>query len=281
MRGEVSDFRRIGDILPEVLASAPALTGVGAGFPFLPPERGGLHPGELITIAGASSSGKTALALGLADHIAAGREARPVGLFALADEVQQLALRLLANHSGVKSTALRSGVRQWKQTKVLRSLEHLKTAPLAVFRGIDFSILSILDQARAARRHGGFDLLIVDYLQLLEDPETAYDNRQDILSGLVRRLKYVAKELEVPVVVVADLECDTSRRPSLADLGSCDVLAEHSDLVLLIHRPELWNLGNSLEPAEVLVAKDRRGPACTFTTEWVREFATFLELIAA
>lgn len=282
MQPEPLGFRTFGDILAEAFDADSLVPEVGVAFPFLPPGRRGLKPGELVTLAGPASSGKTALALGLADHIAVGKEARPVGFFALADSIENLAMRLIAQHAQVSSASLRyRGNVQWQGTQVKRALEELKSAPLNISELTDFSVHSVVKRAELARQRGHLDLLLIDYIQLLENPSSSYDSWIDAFASVVRELKYAAKHLSVPVVVVSTMEEVSRDLPTLSNLGVPDVLAEHSDLVMLVHRPEPWSPDLPLEPAQVIIAKDRSGPTCQFDTQWIPELATFADLVAA
>ena len=255
------------------------LVGIPTGFPALDKLLGGLQKSDLIIIAARPSMGKTSLALGIVD--AALKKGYRVGLFSLEMSRIPIGLRLCGMLASIDIHALKTGTlskQQW--TMFAETAQRIEQLP---FWLDDSSILTI-EQARAKARHlkatKGLDLLIVDYLQLIQMPDA--ETRQQGVADASRRLKLLAKELEVPVVVLSQLSRDCvkeGRRPQLSDLRDSGAIEQDADIVLFVHREEVLNHDTEEKGiAEVLVRKHRNGPIGDLRLKFVDSFARFEDL---
>ena len=224
----------------------------------------GLQPSDLIVIAGRPSMGKTSLALGMAQH-AALHAGTVVGIFSLEMSKPQLVLRMLSSEARVDSHALRTGRLQkedwWRLAEAAGKLEQ---APIYIDDSGAVTVQQMRGKARRLKAERGLDLLIVDYLQLMQGKSDS-ESRQQEISDISRSLKTLAKELNVPVIALSQLSRAVEARkppvPMLADLRESGAIEQDADVVMFIYREEVYEPATERKGiAEILVSKHRNGP---------------------
>ncbi len=248
------------------------ITGVETGFHELDEMTSGLQPGELVIVAGRPSMGKTAFALNVAVNAAA-RTGLPVAIFSLEMSTESLVQRLMCSEAGVSMKNLRAGrLTREEHSRLANVLGPLSEAQLYIDDSPGLSALDIRARARRLRSEVQLGLIVIDYLQLMESHQTnrRERNRQQEISEITRGLKAMAKELNLPVVVISQLSRAPEtrggeRRPQLSDLRESGAIEQDADLVLMLYRAEFYNPDDESVrgQAEVMVAKQRNGPLGT------------------
>lgn len=273
-KGVRGDFTRAKDLvigglerLTKAAEGPEGIMGVPSGFTDLDKIIGGLQPGNLIVVAARPSMGKTALALGIAEHAALAEE-RSVAIFSLEMSGDELIQRLLSSTAIVDAGRIRSGrlaPEDW--SRVGRAADRLSAARLFIDDSEGVSLGEMRTKTRRLKSREGLDLMIVDYIQLMEGGTgRREENRVQEISAISRGLKMLARDLEVPIVVVSQLnrspDSRNDKRPMLSDLRESGAIEQDADLVLMIYRDEYYNPENSDDKgvAEVNVAKNRHGP---------------------
>lgn len=282
-------FQPLAQIFSETVADLEerpdkGLVGLPTGFTDLDERTRGLHPGNLVIIAGRPGMGKTSLALNIAHH-AAVNEGKAVGLFSLEMSQQELALRLLSSASEISFGSLRSGhmsQRQW--SKVIQAVRGLSGAPLFIDDSANPTLLEVASKARRLRAERGLDLLIVDYLQLM-NAGGRYESRTLEIAAITRSFKQLAKELDVPVIALSQLSRQperrgADRRPQLADLRESGSIEQDADLVMFVYREELYRPDDPEIKglAELIIAKHRNGPTGKVALVFLGETTKFCSL---
>jgi replicative DNA helicase len=290
--GRRQEFKVVGEVLDVELdklhrlsKEGTALTGTPSGFKDLDELTGGFQPGNLIVIAARPGMGKSALATNIAENASIGHK-RAVALFSLEMSETELAQRFIASQARIKGDELRKGrVSEGRWPKILEASQRLSQARLFVDDTSDLGILEIRAKARRlhAREPDGLGLVIVDYLQLMR-PDGRTDNRVEQVGQMSRGLKILAKELNVPVIALAQLnrnvEYRTDKRPLLADLRESGQIEADSDLVAFIYRDEKYNEDSEHEgEAELIVAKHRNGPLGKVTLTFRAEYPKFMNFV--
>ncbi|HKI87300.1 MAG TPA: replicative DNA helicase [Thermoanaerobaculia bacterium] len=250
------------DLLEERPASV--FTGLKTGFGDFDEITRGLNPGNLIILAGRPGMGKTTIALNMAEH-AAIREGKSVGIFSLEMSRDELGYRIIAAEADVPFKSLRSGhlsQKQWQ--KVVKTSKAMENAPLFIDDSANPSLLEVASKARRLRAERGLNLVVLDYLQLMQ-AGGRYENRNLEIAAISRGLKQLAKELEIPVLALSQLSRQPERRggdhrPQLADLRESGALEQDADLVAFIYRDEVYNEDTEDKNiAELIIAKHRNG----------------------
>ncbi len=281
-------------MLEEIHGKHSGVTGVPSGYKNLDDLTGGFQKSDLIIIAGRPSQGKTALALSIARNAALHRE-RPAGVavFSLEMSEQQLIIRMLSAVAKVNAHALRTGrlpEDSWKHLS--RNVGKLAEAKIFIDDTPSLGILELRAKSRRLKAEHDIDLIIVDYLQLVQGPKNA-ESREREISSISRSLKALAKEINTPVIALSQLnravESRTDRRPMLADLRESGAIEQDADVVLFVHRPETYGLqtisdeeGTTMSSegvAEIIIGKQRNGPTGTARLQFHKEYAGF-ELLA-
>ncbi|MCC5829538.1 MAG: replicative DNA helicase [Phycisphaeraceae bacterium] len=246
------------------------LTGLDTGFADLNKFTSGFHKGELIIVAARPSMGKTAFALNIAEHMAVDRK-MPVVVFSLEMSRVQLAQRMLCSRSGVDAQALRSNTLSPHDfERLFRAAPELSDAPLFIDDTPGLDLLSLKSKARRLAERHHIRAIFVDYLQLMSCPGSA-DNRQQEVSAISRGIKALARELDVPVVCLSQLnrgpESRDGNRPRMSDLRESGAIEQDADVVLMLHREDYYKpKGEDFQPsntAECIIAKQRNGPTST------------------
>ena len=282
-------FYRMGEVIMATLKTVERLhehkqlvTGVPSGFDDLDRLTAGLQPAELIILAGRPGMGKTALALNMAQHAALSAGKHGVAVFSLEMAKEQLVLRMLCAQARVDSAKVRGGFLSDRDFERLAiAAQQLGDAPIYIDDSPGLSVLELRAKARRLKRDASVNLsmVIVDYLQLMRGLGQT-DSREQEISQISRSLKNLAKELNVPVIALSQLnrqvEQRAERRPLLADLRESGAIEQDADVVAFVFREEAYHPENEEVHgiAEVIVAKQRNGPIgsikLTFRSEYTR-----------
>jgi replicative DNA helicase len=270
-------------ILESIHGSHSGVTGVPAGFTDLDNLTGGFQPSDLIIVAGRPSQGKTAFVLSLARNASVLHDV-PIAFFSLEMSVQQLVMRLMCAEARVDAHKVRTGrlpEDEWRKLSV--SVGRLYKAKIFIDDTPGLGILELRAKARRLKAEHNIGLVIVDYLQLMQGPRSAQSREQEI-SAISRSLKALAKELNIPVIALSQLnravEARTDKRPALADLRESGAIEQDADVVMFVHRPEMYGIeaedGQSTEGlAEIIIGKQRNGPVDTVKLAFVKQYARF------
>lgn len=255
-----------------------SISGLPTGFIDLDEKTAGLQNSELIIIAARPSCGKTAFALGLARHVAV-EEGHPVFVASLEQSRIELTERLLCCQACVDSHKLRKGhLSSEDMQKLIAAGGILQQAKIFIDDTPGLGMLKIAANARRLKLRHGIRLVIIDYLQLIE-PDNRRDSRQEQVSHISRRLKFLARELKLPVVALAQVnrtsEDRQDHKPRLADLRESGSLEQDADTVMILHRPEMYEPGQREGVIEVNIAKQRNGPTGEITLTFLKQFMRF------
>ena len=273
--------------IEQLQRSGSSITGVPSGFADLDEMTTGFQNSELIIVAARPSMGKTAFCLNLATHAAI--EGHGVAVFSLEMSKDSLVQRMLCAEARVDSQAVRRGMlRDTDFTRLARAAGILQNCPIWIDDTPALTLLEMRSKARRLKADNDLKLVIVDYLQLMRSPEYA-DNRVQEISDISRSLKQLARELEVPVIALSQLSRASEQRggdrmPLLSDLRDSGAIEQDADIVLFIHRPEMYRdlrekaeqAGDSLDgKAEVIMAKHRNGPTGSIDLFFHKQFTRF------
>jgi replicative DNA helicase len=265
------------------------LTGVGTGFSDLDKMTSGLHAGEMIVIAARPSMGKTSLAMNIAEHVTI-EQKLPVGVFSLEMTAESLVLRMLCSRSRVNLRNVREGFLAERDfPKLTGAAGKLASAPLFIDDSAGLSILQLRAKARRLALQHGIKLFVIDYLQLLHSTSRRADNRQQEIADISGGLKALAKELNVPVVVLSQLNREPEKReggakPRLSDLRESGAIEQDADVVGLLYKPgksggedDDGNVSEEqdAEKVNLLIAKQRNGPTGDVELTFLRSYTRF------
>jgi len=260
------------------------LTGVPTGFTELDRITNGLQPSDLIIVAARPSMGKTSFALNIAKYAALSRKV-PVVVFSLEMSKEQLAMRLLCSEAGVDSQKLRLGnLDEYDWDKLAQSAGQLSEARVFIDETPELNPAALKAIARRIQLEHGLGMIVVDYLQLMRAARRT-DNREQEIAEISRSLKAVAKEMDVPVLVCAQLnralESRGDKRPLLSDLRESGAIEQDADVVMFIYRDEVYNPETEdAGVAEIHVRKHRNGPVTTrpIRLAFVAQYTKFANL---
>lgn len=257
-----------------------SLTGVPTGFLDLDRMMSGLQRSDLVILAARPSMGKTAFALCAARNAAL--KGYHVLIFSLEMSSTQLSQRLISMESGVDSQKLRTGnLESSDWTKITSTIDRLGEASISIDDTPGMSLMEIKNKSRRMKAEQGLDLIVIDYLQLMEY-QGRVDSREQEISSLSRGLKQLARELDCPVMVLSQLsrasEKRNDHRPILSDLRESGAIEQDADVVLFLYRDEVYNPEDTEAPGEceVHVAKQRNGPIGMVTLLWQNQFTRFV-----
>ncbi len=260
------------------------ITGLRTGYDQLDALTAGMHPGDLIILAGRPSMGKTAFALNIMENVAFG-EKKACAIFSLEMSKEQLTERLLASVAKVNSLDMRKGrLRREKYADLYDAAGKLHDAKIWIDDSAALSVLELRAKARRLKAQHDIALVVVDYMQMMHGPRNA-ENRQQEISVISRSLKSLAKELKLPVLALSQLSRQVEqrggdRRPQLADLRESGAIEQDADVVMFVYRPERYGIteekGQSLEnTAEIIVGKQRNGPIGTVFLTFLKDYTRF------
>jgi len=258
------------------------ITGIPTGFHDFDRLTAGLQPSDLIVVAGRPSMGKSAFAASVSEHVGV-TEKLPVAIFSLEMSKEQLVQRMLCSHARVDANKVRTGfLSQSDWPRLTNAAGKLSEAPIYIDDSPALSILELRGKARRLKSQHDVQLIIVDYLQLLQSPTRA-ENRQQEIADISRSLKSLAKELNVPLVAISQLsrgpERREDRRPQLADLRESGAIEQDADVVTLLFREEFYTpTEENRGVAELTIAKQRNGPTGMVTLTFIKEYTRFENL---
>ena len=258
------------------------ITGVPTGFKELDEMMAGLQPSDLIIVAGRPSMGKTSLVLNIAQFVGT-KKAMTVGFFSLEMSKEQLFLRMLTSEAAIDGHRLRTGFlgeRDWP--KLTDAMSTLTQAQIFIDDTASIGVLEMRAKARRLKAEHGLDLIIIDYIQLMQG-RGRFENRVTEVASISRGLKGLAKELNVPVVVLSQLsrapENRPNRRPQLSDLRESGALEQDADVVIMIYREDVYEATEENQGvAELIMAKQRNGPTGSVKLAFIREYTRFENL---
>ncbi len=268
------------------------ITGVGTHLVDLDKMTRGFQPGDLIIVAARPSMGKTSLVLNICQHVATHpvpgtNQMGVAGVFSLEMSKEQLFMRMLSSEAGIDSFRLQSGqIGQREYGQITHAMETLAEAQLFVDDSAGVGVLEMRAKARRLQAEHGLNILAVDYVQLMTGRGKA-ENRTLELGAISRSLKGLAKELNVPIIVLSQLsrapEARSDKRPMLSDLRESGALEQDADVVIMIFREEMYKVDKSEKAesdgiAELIIAKQRNGPTGTVKTAFIAGQTKFMPL---
>lgn len=270
------------EIVDRLYSRQEKITGVPTGYTDLDNLLAGLQPSDLIIVAGRPSMGKTSLALGMAEQAALMGNAA-VGIFSLEMSRAQLVLRMLSSQAHLDSHAVRTGqLKQNDWVALTEAAGKLEQTKIFIDDSGNLTVQQMRGKARRLKSEHGLDLLIIDYLQLM-DGKGSSESRQQEISEISRALKALAKELDIPVVALSQLsravENRTDKRPMLSDLRESGAIEQDADVVMFIYRDEVYNPDSDDKGiANILVRKHRNGPIGEVDLQFHDRYAKFNDL---
>ncbi len=245
--------------------SAGTITGIGTGFMDLDELTGGLQKADLVIVAGRPSMGKTTFVMNIAEY-AAIQHKKPVLVFSMEMPADALMMRMIASLGQISLSDIRSGkLTDDDFSRIMSSVSLLSEAPLFIDDTPGLNPVELRSRARRlAREQGGLGLIVIDYLQLMRVPGFKVDNRTAEISEISRSLKELARELNVPVIALSQLnrslEQRADKRPVMSDLRESGAIEQDADLIVFIYRDEVYNSESQDKgTAEILIAKHRNG----------------------
>jgi replicative DNA helicase len=279
-------FKALKQILPDAVdridllhQSGGDITGIPTGYAEFDKLTAGLQPGELIIIAGRPSMGKTTLAVNIAENAAIGGKI-PTAIFSMEMPSQQLAFRMISSLGRVDQTHLRTGKfpdEDW--SRINTAVQLMSDAPIFIDDSPSLSPTEIRARARRLKREHGLGLIVLDYLQLMQ-VHGSTENRATEISEISRSLKALAKELELPVIALSQLnrsvEQRTDKRPVMSDLRESGAIEQDADIIVFIYREEVYDPETPRKGvADINIAKQRNGPIGSFPLTFVGRFTKF------
>ena len=258
------------------------MSGVPTGFAELDELTNGLHEGQMIVIAGRPGSGKSTMGLDVA-RSAAIKHLQPTAIFSLEMSKTEIAMRLLSAEARVPLHHMRSGSMtddDW--ARLARRMGEVAEAPLYIDDSPNLTMMEIRSKARRLKQRNGLRLVVIDYLQLMSGNKKS-ESRQQEVSELSRSLKLLAKELQIPVIAMSQLnrgaEQRTDKKPMLSDLRESGAIEQDADMVILLHREEQYEKESPRAgEADFIVAKHRNGPTKTVTVSSQLHYSRFVDM---
>lgn len=284
--GKTEDWKvAIGTIMSKLENSQTF--GVPTGYRDLDAMLRGLHPTDMVVLAARPSMGKTSLAMNIAENAALGKnkDHKPVavGVFSLEMSQEQLARRMLFSRARIP--AWREQIHKSDHGKLVAAADQLGKAKIVVDDSAGLDVMDMFSRARRMKRVHGIELIVIDYLQLLHDKRRMRDGRQQEVSSISNTIKQVAKELDVPVLILSQLSRAPEQggrdgKPRLSDLRDSGAIEQDADVVLMLTRPAFndahkGDIEQDDPLAEVIIAKHRNGPTGTVELNFFKEFTRF------
>lgn len=283
------DFASVGavvevtlDKITKLYENKAGLTGLPTGFRDLDRMTSGLQPSDLILVAARPSMGKTAFTLNIAQNVGV-RQHKTVAFFSLEMSQEQLVQRLLCQIAHIDSQKLRTGQlnsdEEW--TRLTDACDKLYESPIYIDDTPGISVAEMRSKARRLKSEHGLDLIIVDYLQLMQGRNA--ESRQQEISEISRSLKALARDLKVPLIALSQLsrsvESRQDKRPMLSDLRESGALEQDADIVSFLYREDYYDKETENQHiTEVILAKHRNGPVGSVKLYFKNEFTLFLNL---
>ena len=290
-RGKQS-FKSVSDLLPAIVDRIDKLhelgthiTGLSTGFTDLDNKTSGLQASDLIIVAGRPSMGKTSLAVNIAENVAMS-ERRGVAIFSMEMPAEQLVLRILSSLGRVDQSKVRTGrLSEDDWPRLTSTMNLLNEVKLYIDDTPALTPTELRSRARRLKREHDLGLIVIDYLQLMQVPGHR-ENRTNEISEISRSLKALAKELNVPIIALSQLnrslEARTDKRPVMSDLRESGAIEQDADLILFIYRDEVYNKDRTDNEgmAEVIIGKQRNGPIGTVMLTFLGQFTRFENYIS-
>ena len=283
------DYLSLADIMPGTLEEIDAiasrggqLSGVPTGFADLDAVTNGLHPGQMIVVAARPAIGKSTLGLDLA-RSASIHHGLTSAIFSLEMSRNEIAMRLLSAEASIALNHLRSGTMSdadWQ--KLARKMSAVSEAPLFIDDSPNMTMMEIRAKCRRLKQRHDLRLVVIDYLQLMSSGKKV-ESRQQEVSEFSRSLKLLAKELEVPVVAISQLnrgaEQRTDKKPMMSDLRESGSIEQDADMVLLLHREDAYERESPRAgEADFILAKHRNGPTANITVAFQGHYSRFVDM---
>ena len=289
-RRESEDYIRLAQLLPsaldeiEKISSGVAGEGVKTGFKDLDALTNGFHPGNMIVLAARPAVGKSTLGLDIARYASIHKRETSV-IFSLEMSRSEITMRMLSAEARVPLNNIRSGqLGEEEWARMARRMGEISDAPLFIDDSPNLSLMEIRAKSRRLKQRHNLKLIVIDYLQLMTSGKRV-ENRQQEVSEFSRQLKLLAKELNVPVVAISQLnrspEQRSDKKPMLSDLRESGSIEQDADVVILLHREDLYDSQNRSGEADLIVAKHRNGPTRTITVSAQLHLAKFTDMAAA
>ncbi|AMY11658.1 Replicative DNA helicase [Luteitalea pratensis] len=259
------------------------VTGVPTGFYDLDHKTSGMQPSDLVIIAARPSMGKTSFVINLAQN-AALEHGKTVGVFSLEMSKEQLFMRMLTSEARVDSQRLRQGMLLERDLPAIaQAAEKLSMAKIFIDDSASIGVLEMRAKARRLKAEHGLDMLVIDYVQLMQG-RGRFENRQQELTSISRSLKGLAKELHVPVLILSQLsrapDARADHRPQLSDLRESGALEQDADVVMFIYREDRYKGPEDQDTgeAEIIISKQRNGPVGTVKLAFISDYTRFENL---
>ncbi len=281
------DYVQLSTLLPQALDEIEAISkGVGAegvktGFKDLDTLTNGLHPGNMIVLAARPAVGKSTLGLDIARYASIHGGNTSV-IFSLEMSRSEITMRMLSAEARVGLNNIRAGnLNDEEWSRLARRMGEISAAPLFIDDSPNLSLMEIRAKARRLKQRHDLKLIVIDYLQLMSSGKKV-ESRQQEVSEFSRQLKLLAKELDVPVIAISQLnrspEQRSDKKPMLSDLRESGSIEQDADLVILLHRDDMYDQQNRSGEADLIIAKHRNGPTRTITVSAQLHFARFVDM---
>jgi replicative DNA helicase len=281
------DYIQLAQLLPDALDEIEKISkgvvgeGVKTGFKDLDSLTNGLHPGNMVVLAARPAVGKSTLGLDIARN-AAIRDSATSAIFSLEMSRSEITMRMLSAEARIPLTSIRSGAltdEEW--ARLARRMGEISQAPLFIDDSPNLSIMEIRAKARRLKQRHNLKLIVIDYLQLMTSGRKV-ENRQQEVSEFSRQLKLLAKELDIPVVAISQLnrspEQRSDKKPMLSDLRESGSIEQDADVVILLHREDMYDINSRSGEADLIVAKHRNGPTRTVTVASQLHLSRFADM---
>ena len=269
------------DTIDQLYQSEGAITGVATGFDKFDEMTSGLQPGDLVIVAGRPSMGKTTFAMNLAENAAIG-QGKAVAVFSMEMPGESLAMRMISSLGRIDQHDLRTGqIKDEDWARITSTVSMLSQTKVFVDDTAALSPTELRARARRLKREHGLDLIVIDYLQLMQGSgKAASENRATEISEISRSLKALGKELEVPVIALSQLnrslEQRPNKRPVMSDLRESGAIEQDADIIVFIYRDEVYNEDSPDKgTAEIIISKQRNGPIGTTRLTFLGKYTRF------
>ncbi len=276
---ELKDFEPIEALTDEFVLKMKKIedegvqSGLRVGIPPLDKQLGGLQPGQFIIIAARPSIGKTAFSLEIAKNVA--KKGNKVGFFSLEMPSDQIIMRMLSSESTINSRTMfvpNKPLNQMAQNRLELAKDTIKKMPMRIDDSASLKIGELAWKARKAKKADGLDLIVIDYLQLIDTEAKNNESRQQVISDISRQLKALARELEIPVIALSQLsrrvEGRDNKRPMMSDIRESGAIEQDADIIMFLYREDYYKTpeersSSTLQDLEVIIGKNRNGATGT------------------